>query len=294
MYWEKPYDGANIFHFLAHLDAHHPAVPRFMTRLALTIIPDGILERFVQIPPEQDFSYCDVGLDDSLHNPLTYAVFSGNHLLVELLLTLGADPDCRYIYPRARPHPSSSSWPILYAATCKDTVMLRSLLGRGADVHVARRPFTDRWGFSGPEIYGGIPGDLPPLHLAAYHRRLDSVRLLVLHGADVRRECDLVDPQYLTPYEKRIGCKTTGSARDTVTIGIKDEHRMKRGYPEDEPQLHESIFTDALEEYDVAVQAGLGERRLFVLCCLTKGSSLKVPSLPGPLLAIILNLASLW
>lgn len=270
------FDGASIFHFLANLDAHHPAVPRFLARLAQTPIAEGILERFVQIPcgPERDLHNPET-VKETLHNPLTYAVFAGNRLVVEWLLTLGANPDCHYINPTYGTYvafPSLSSWPILYAATCKDTAMLRSLLRRGADVHVARQPLKDRWGFSGPEVFNSVPGAFTPLHLAAYHRRYDSVRLLILHGAHFRRECELADPMndgYL-----QVACKPTGRAREAVKLGIQEEHLLKRSSPED-LDLPETAVAEALEEYDAALQAGLGKRRLFVLCCLRERGNLK-------------------
>ncbi|GAQ79667.1 hypothetical protein KFL_000350220 [Klebsormidium nitens] len=261
LYGGTPFDGASIFHFLANLDAHHPAVQRFLARLAQTPTPEGFLESFVSISPgpERDLLYSEVP-GEGLQNPLTYAVFSGNCLVVEWLLNLGANPDCHYIFEesgRSLPSPSLASWPILYAATCKDTSMLRSLLRRGANVHVARRPFPNRLGFSGPEVYGSVEGAFPPLHLAAYHRRFDAVRLLVLHGADFLRECELLDPMHDVAYLR--GCKTSGTARDAAIIGLKDEHQLKPSL--ENVYVREEAVTDALEEYDAAVQTDLRERR---------------------------------
>lgn len=297
------FDGANFFHFLAGLDAHHPAVPRVLARLQLAAIPVGILESFVRLScaPEQYLQYPEMA-EDELHTPLTYAVLTANCPVVEWLLSQGANPDCHYVAPNSGlepyagfepcsgfdPIPSSSSWPIMSAATFKDTSMLMLLLERGANVHVSRDPSCSRLGVGEPEVYVSVTGKLTPLHLAAYHRRYDGVQLLILHGADFRGECDLVDPNHRGFYF--IGFAATGTARDATVLGIKSEHLAKRRSEED--RLLENAVTDALEEYDAAVQAGLRERRLFVLCCLQKLGSLK--SLPEHVVANIFNLASLY
>ncbi|GAQ79668.1 hypothetical protein KFL_000350225 [Klebsormidium nitens] len=212
------FEGASVFHFLPALDAYHPAVPRFLARLAQAPMPVGMLERFTRISGEPETEPDHMGpADEDIHNPLTHAVFSGNRLVAELLLKLGADPDCHHIDSslRSKPFPSPSSWPLIHAATCQDTSMLRLLLEWGASVHVSRRPTCESrgwWGLGGPEVYWILPEAMTPLHLAAYRRRYDNVRVLVFHGADVRKECNLGD-RHIRGHGKRLTDGGTARAR---------------------------------------------------------------------------------
>lgn len=298
-----------MFHLLPALDACHPAVSRFLARLELAPFPVGILETFKRIPyvPEEGPDESGMSTKNlNLHSPLTYAVSVGNRLVAEWLLTVGADPNCHYIEPGldlepfarfgpcpdlepySEPYPSPTSWPIMYAATCKDTSMLRLLLERGANVHVSRIPSSSRWGVGGPEIYHRVLKRMTPLHLAGYHRRYDNVRLLIFHGADFRRECDLVDP---TNRGRLVGFNASGTARDAAVMGSIAERLSKTSDIHRSYELDEDAVSSVLEGYDSALQAGLEERRAFVLCCLRKSGNVK--SIPGHLIAKIFHLAAL-
>jgi len=89
-------------------------------------------------------------------SPLTLSVLSGDPRLVDVLLTLGADPNF------------AEGVPALHAAATEDSALVRILLRRGAQV--------DR------EFEG-----VTPLYLAAQGGDVEAVRMLLARGADPNR-----------------------------------------------------------------------------------------------------------
>lgn len=277
---QPEYDSASLFHFLADLDPSHPTVPRLLERLGNAGVEPSMLE---------EFSYFSQK-GDGWHNPLTCAVFSENLLVTEFLLAHGANPNCVHYedvqilgYRYDGPLLNSASWPLVHAATREDARFVKVLLAHGASVHVEREPgfyycpdekhleaYTcGRW--------GRAPGAMTPLHFAAYNRRFENVRALVLHGADFTKRC------IFSGQDKSQFLRTP---RETVEEGLRAEHgTLHRDQPFDE-----SVVAGSLIEYDTAVREALNERKLLVLGCLRV---CKPRDFPDEVMAAILDLANL-
>lgn len=272
------FEGASLLHLLADLDPHHPAVTRLLERLGKTKISPEMLEMFAKIPRLCGDAFPEV----VKHSPLMCAVFAGNYVVTKWLLALGADPNSASGEKmRTRPYSRRPSWPIVRAAMHKDSGVLRLLLKRGASVHVARRPASDRSSSEDPKLEN--VGFVAPLHMAAYHRRFENVRLLVLHGANFHEEGDFCDDAFNVSSPVK-----SMPPRDFVRKGVRDALATRRRWLS---RSWEPTIPCALDEYDSAVREALEKRRLLVLGCLRASCQ---GSIPGHLLRGIFERASLF
>ncbi|GAQ83060.1 hypothetical protein KFL_001340140 [Klebsormidium nitens] len=261
-------DGATLFHLLLGLDTSHPTVPRLLKRLANSgKVQPSMLDRLVVMPRF-------VG---NISNPLTAAVFLGDRLLTGWLLANGANPNCFEVvtFSDGDKRVSESSWPIVQASVQGKPCFLKLLLEAGASVHVARGPITRK-------VLLGSPGtveapyrnlrEMTSLHLAAYHRLFENVRILVLHGADFRRECDFREHRYKYGDHGESTAKDLRVPRGAVEAGFQDAHERHANFQRFCPAydvLVEKAVSKALKQYDATVRAAVGKRRFLVLGCLS-------------------------
>ncbi|GAQ84971.1 hypothetical protein KFL_002150070 [Klebsormidium nitens] len=251
---QPDYDSATLFHFLADLDPSNPTVPRLLKRLTNAGVEPSMLEGFAYFSLRED----------SWHNPLTCAVFSENLPVTEFLLAHGADPNCVH-YDRIRiiglpyygPQMSCASWPLVHAATRAETRFVKLLLAHGASAHVERKPAfycedeTHTEAFS-CGAWGRAPGVMTPLHFAAYNGSFESVRALVLHGADFTKRCI---------FSGKDAVQFLRTPRETVEEGLRAEHGT---FNRDQP-FDESLVAGSLIEYDRAVREAVRVRRLYLV-----------------------------
>lgn len=269
--FDGSFEGSSFFHFLADLDPSHPTVPRLLKRLANAGVQPSMLEGFTAMQPS----------NREMHSPLTFAVFYENLPVAEWLLTLGADPNCNLTeYDVPSPILIRSSWPIVHAAMMKDDSLVKLLLKRGAK-HVERQTLNEADGITEPETWGGNEA-MTPLHLAAYNCRFENVRILVLHGADLERRCNLRGSRDWGEPEPAPEPRV---ARDAVEKGIR-ERNEGRNLPS-----AEHVISCALGNFDAAAQAALEDRRLLVLGCFRRAFGSIVPD---HLLERIFELAGLY
>lgn len=251
-----------MFHFLPHLDPSNPATLSVLERLSTAGLAPDLFSNFIEGDGQQLCS-----------NPLTVAVCYENRLVTAWLLVMGADPDCHEFRGDYEPHPVDSSWPVMTAAMHEDPATLALLLKHGASVHVIRRPTSDgrkREAFRQTQ-------EMTPLHFAAYRRRFENVRLLVLHGADFETRCNLKG-NFDSPDEHRV-------PREAVEAGMRAE---EGGMYYKGPPFDKKAVDGAVALYDAAVRGAVEERRLLVFGCFY---ARRLPSLPVHMLKRIFDLA---
>lgn len=208
--------------------------------------------------------------------------------MTEWLLIKGAARDpfdiCGGIYsPRGISQGlCGGSYPLVRAAMQKDGTILKVLLRHGARADSSRKA-------NYPEVHWRTIGRVTSLHVAAYHRCFENVRVLVVNGADFERLANFAEDscvyseRFLTP-------------REAVKEGLKYRKVHEESEDGDETEgrtLEEkAVVVAALAEFDLAVRRALEERRLLVLGCL-RARARRLPSVPSHLLKCIFESAKL-